>query len=118
MQSLLYHPVTILLICLLAVVFYVSLDQSARKADVSTKNVELLEQEISQMASEVSQLEAAVEEAEQEFAQEKIIRNELRKQKEGEVVFQVPDLVVPELPPDPTPEPKTPWQEWREVLWR
>ncbi|MEX0895852.1 MAG: hypothetical protein WDZ94_02840 [Patescibacteria group bacterium] len=117
MRTLLYHPIAVILILLVAVLFYISLDQSARKAEVSTKNVELLQQEITQMTSDVSQLEKDLEDNDLSFTQEQILRNELRQKKEGEVVFQVPDFEIPELPPEPTPEPKTPWQEWREIVW-
>lgn len=117
MRTLLYHPVTIVLVLLVAILFNVSLNQSAQKAQVSIKNVALLEQEIRQMTSDVSRLEQDLETAGLSFTQEKILRNELRQQKDGEIVFQVPDFELPEVSPEPTPEPPTPWEEWQEVLW-
>lgn len=116
MRSLLKHPAVILLITILAVLYFLSLDSSAQKAEVSLETVAVLEQEVDEMASEVSVLEKQLEAANHPITQEKIIRNELLLQKPGEYVLQLPETEVVEAQL-PKAKEKSPWEEWQEVLF-
>lgn len=116
MTLLLKHPLVIVIITVVAIFYYVSLDKSAQKANTSSEAVQVLEQEMQKMTSDVSLLERELEAANHPVAQEKIIRNELLLQKPGEYVLQLPPLEVTEQTP-PQVEKKTPWEEWKEILF-
>lgn len=115
-MRLLYHPLTILATTLLAVIFALSLYTSRQKMRTSTEQISVLEQEVDQMANEVYQLNYQVQTATSSAAQEKIIRDELLMQKQGEIIVQLPPIDEVKLPtssPSPSPEP---WQQWRDLL--
>lgn len=115
-MRLLYHPLTILAFTLLSLIFALSLYSSRAKMRSSTEQISVLEQEIGQMASDVSDLEQQVQTATSSLSQEKIIRDELLMQRQGEIIVQLPpveEIVVPEPSPSPT---LTPWEEWRGLL--
>lgn len=116
MRNLLKHPAIVLLVTILAVLYYLSLDSSARKADVSSETVGILEQEVDKMASDVSVLEKRLETADTPLAKEKVVRNEMLMKKEGEYVLQLPEIESSEPAPE-VQQDKTPWQEWQEILF-
>ncbi len=91
-RNLLYHPVTVLFITIIAITFYFSLDRSAQKTQKSSENIRVLEHEINQVSQEVIELEEKIIETESQQFQEKVVRNELLLQKEGEYVLQIPEL--------------------------
>src|SRR5688500_128724 len=110
MTSLLKHPFILVIITVVALFYYLSLDKSAQKAEISSQTVLDLEQEIGQISGEVAILEKQLESANHPISQEKIIRNELLMQKPGEYVLQLPSIEVIEKTP-PQAETKTPWEE-------
>lgn len=116
MTSLLKHPIVLVTVTVVALFYYLSLDKSAQKADISSQTVQDLEQEIGQISGEVAILEKQLESANHPISQERIIRNELLMQKSGEYVLQLPTIEVTEKIPPPA-ESKTPWQEWKEILF-
>lgn len=116
MLNLLKHPAVALLITIFAVLYYLSLDSSAQKAAVSSETVGELEQEVDQISNEVAVLEKKLETANHPITQEKVVRNELLLQKSGEYVLQLPPIAVTETTASKV-EKKTPWQEWKEVLF-
>ena len=91
-RNLLYHPVTVLFITIIAITFYFSLDRSAQKTQKSSENIRVLEHEINQVSQEVIELEEKIIETESQQFQEKVVRNELLLQKEGEYILQIPDV--------------------------
>lgn len=117
MTSLLKHPVIIVIITIIALFYYLSLDKSAQKASTSSQTVQVLEDEISQMNSEVSVLEKQLEAVNHPVAQEKVIRNELLLQKPGEYVLQLPTMDIPEAQTAEIKE-KTAWEEWKILLFQ
>lgn len=116
MSSLLKHPVTVIVITIIALFYYLSLDKSARKAEVSSEAVSQLEGELSQIQGEVSVLEKQIESVNHPISQEKALRNELLLQRPGEYVLQVPPIEVSETP-HIQQEQTTPWQEWKKILF-
>ena len=116
MRSFLSHPVIVLLFIVLAIVFYISLDQSSQRAVNSKQEIQQLENEIAHTQNEVSKLESELKIAEHPITVEKVIRDQLLMQKENEYVFQLPEIEVIEKKPTPEIE-RTPWEEWREVLF-
>ncbi len=111
-----YHPIALILLTLIGVLFSASLFSSLKKTRTSTEQVAVLEQEIEQMTSNVSDLEEQVAQAQTPEAQEKIIRDELLMQKEGEILVQLPEISenkYKRLEVKPSPKP---WDEWKELL--
>lgn len=90
--KLLYHPVTIFLVSLLVIIFYFSLDASSKKTQKSSENIAVLEHEVNQISKNVIDLEEKIQLSESEAFKEKVIRNELLLQKEGEIILQISDL--------------------------
>lgn len=115
-HSLFYHPVIVVIVSILCLLFYLSLDRSAQKAATSSETVEVLEEEIKTIDGNVAVLESQLELANHPVSQEKVIRNELLLQKPGEYIVQLPEVSVSESTPNPTATP-TPWEEWKKVLF-
>lgn len=117
MQKLLTHPLTLIICTALTIVFFISLEQSNQTVKTSITNLQALEEQNTELAAEVGALETQVAAAQTNLAKEKIIRNELLLQKEGEYVVQLPpeDMeVASEVTAD---EAKTPWEAWKAVLF-
>ena len=116
MTALLKHPAVVVLVTMVALFYYLSLDRSAKKAAISSETVASLESEVDLAAQEVSVLEKQLEAANHPISQEKVIRNELLLQKPGEYVFQIPNITVEEAAVAKQEE-TTPWQEWQKVFF-
>lgn len=119
-RKLLYHPVTVAFITVLAVAFYFSLDKSAQKTQSSTQNIRVLEHEIDHASKEVILLEEKIQQTESLQFQEKVVRNELLLQKEGEIVLQIPTPVennFDNCEGCSTSESTTPLDSWRSILF-
>jgi hypothetical protein len=93
-HKLLYHPVTLLFVTIIAITFFFSLDKSAKKTLSSTENIRVLEHEINHVSDEVILLEEKILQTESLQFQEKVVRNELLLQKEGEYILQIPDTAI------------------------
>ena len=91
MKNLLYHPLAIITLTLLCVLFIVSLRKTAQKSEVSSQNVQLLEEKINQLSGEIELEKQAIEYAQSDLAQEKRLRDELLLQKSGEYILQIPE---------------------------
>jgi len=87
--KLIYHPITILVITIVAIAFFFSLDKSSRKTQSSNENIKILEYEVNQVSSEIVSLEEKIEDTQSDQFKEKIIRNELLLQKPGEYILQI-----------------------------
>ena len=83
MAKLVYNPIFLTALTILSIIFSISLYKSAKKSQYSAQNLQNLETEVSKIEQDISLLEASLEEANQPFAQEKIIRDELLMKKEG-----------------------------------
>ena len=116
MIKLLYHPLTISLLTVGAGWLSWSLYSSSLQMKGASGQLRVLEQENTEIARDVSRLKYELHEAQSEYSQERIIRNELLMQKPGEYV--VPVSLAAESSssatlPSPTP---TVWQEWWELV--
>lgn len=117
MGKILSHPVTMIIISLVAVVFVISLRKNTQKTDVSRQTTQSLETEVSQLSAEVIGLQNRQAQVDSEFYKEQLIRNELLMQKEGEYVLKI--VLPEETPPISVPEdtPTTPKQKWFSLLF-
>lgn len=103
----------------ISIVFSISLYKSAQRTNISSQNLESLEQEVAEIEQEVAQLEESLETAKQPLAKEKIIRNELMMQKPGEYVIQIAtEELSNQAKKLPNQEKNlSPWQEWRQLYF-
>lgn len=116
MTKLLHHPLVVVFLTAVAVLFIMSLRKTAQKGQVANQNVTLLESRIDQLSGQIEAEQSAIKYADTQLAKEKVLRNELLMQKPGEYVLQIPDdeVGITEIG---TVEQKTAWQEWRELLF-
>jgi cell division protein FtsB len=116
MQRLLAHPITIVAITVLTILFFTSLDKNSQTAQTSIKNLQALDQQTKSLETEVKNLESQVQSAQTNLSKEKIIRNELLLQKEGEFVVQLPaDLGAVKMEEAQVKQ-ETAWEGWKKVF--
>ena len=89
MIKIIYHPFIIIILTIIGIIFFLSLDKSSQKTEISNKNIEILEQEINEMSVQTSELDEKIIEANTDKFKEKVIRNELLLQKPGEIIIQL-----------------------------
>lgn len=124
MVAILRHPVVILLISVAVLVFLFSLDKTSDQRTLSAAYIEEQEKEIAKLLAQTEALEAEAVESSSEVVKEKIIRNELLMQKDGEYSVMLPDLEVGEVEEaagaasqkTDSSEKSSPWAKWRELL--
>ena len=90
-RNILYHPISIVIITILAILFYISLEQSSKKTEQSAQQIEILESEVNQLSDKIISLEEKIVLADSDEFKEKVVRNELLLQKEGEYILQIPE---------------------------
>lgn len=115
MKTLLFHPLTALIITVLAIVFFLSLQTNKNEISRSSDTIHLLEQEVDKISSETSVSEEKLEDAKSPLTKEKIARDELLMQKPGETILQLPPIEETDIPE--VDQPKTPWEQWKELLF-
>ena len=86
-----YHPIAILTITIVSILFFVSLDKSSKKTQSSSENIRVLENDVNKISNEIIILEEKIEETQTEQFKEKVLRNELLLQKPGEYILQIPE---------------------------
>ena len=89
MRNLFFHPLIILLVTIIFLLFIFSLRKTAQKSEISSQNVAVLEERIDQLTGEIELEKQALDYANSPLAKEKILRNELLLQKPGEYVLQI-----------------------------
>lgn len=116
MQKILSHPLVMLLTLILAGAILFSLQGTKQKTERGGEVVEKNQATVDELRQTADQLRNQLEESQSTFEKEKVLRDELLEQKEGEVVIQLP-AITPIVSPSPTPTPTlTPWQQWRGIL--
>ncbi len=116
MNKLLSHPLFILLLTLFCGLFWLSLYRSTQSFSASKQNLAKVKTEINFKAQELSKLESEYQTAQQDFTKEKIARNELLLQKEGEFIVQLPPQEKKSVETVEVAT-HTPWQKWKDLLW-
>ncbi len=118
MIKIIYHPFIIIIFTVISIIFFISLDKSSQKTEISSKNIEILEQEINDMSAQTAQLEEKIIDSDSEAYKEKVIRNELLLQKPGEKIIQLPSVNYKEsnIEPD-TVENKQPLDMWLDLIF-
>jgi len=100
----------------LIVVFSLSLRKTRLKSEYSAYVLKQKEAGVAELKSEVESLKKKNQSLDDEYVQEKIIRDELLMQKPEEIVFQLPpELAQPSPSPTPTPTPANIYK-WKNLL--
>ncbi|NCN51016.1 MAG: hypothetical protein GW762_00670 [Candidatus Pacebacteria bacterium] len=94
MTKLLEHPITLVIASVLFVLFFYSLRQTGNKTEQSSQEIAVLEEKAYQASKEVQSLQEELEQSKSAEYKERIVRDELLLQKEGEYIVQ---LAVPEI---------------------
>ena len=115
-KKILFHPLVFLLISLASLLLIFSLYQNAQEITNSTTDLKKIELEVDQKEQKIESLENQLNQAQTNFTKERIIRDELLMQKEGELIIQIPEDQTIEIPQIDEEKPLTPWQEWKNLL--
>ena len=117
MQKLLRHPLFMLIVGVVAVIFVLSLRTTEQATQKKAAAVDQNQARVTELQLEKDRLQNQLNDAQQPFLQEEILRNELLEQQEGEVVIQLPS-VAPNILPSPSPTPTTaPLEAWKELIF-
>ena len=112
------HPITIIAISVAAFLLIISLRQTSQKSQQSTSEVSVLEEKAYNLSKEVQDLQTELEHSKSPEYKEKIIRDQLLLQKEGEYIVQ---LTAPETPSSDTEiteeQPRSNQDKWLEILF-
>ncbi len=117
MQRLLRHPVTLIIVTILAGIFYFSLEKSSYVSQISAEKLEEIRNESKRAEQEVKQLQLTAERSQSAFSKEKVIRDELLMQKPGEYIAQLSNPPEEEVAHESLNTSQTPWQQWKQLLF-
>jgi len=92
MKNILLHPITALFFTILSIIFIISLQKTRQRSENVTQVADQLKVQVDQLRLELDQAENSLNQNNLGLEQEKVIRNELLQQKEGEIIFQLPHV--------------------------
>lgn len=115
-KKVLYHPIVVALITVLAIYFIISLKSNEQKLDLSKQNLTQEKSSVSTLEQEVQDQKQKLEQSKLPLNQEKIIRNELLMQKPNELVIQLPEVQL-RASTKTQAAPLTPWEKWQALLF-
>ena len=91
------QPLVMVVVVLLCILLILSLRESSHKAQLSKTNLEENQANVGQLESQHQAKLDLLEQSQNDLYKEKIQRNELLQQKEGEITIQLPDVNPNEL---------------------
>lgn len=115
MKKILYHPLVITAVTILVMIIIFSLRHNLKRLSLSQENLRSAQIVYEKQKQETAKQEAMLENMQQPLAKEKLVRNELLKQKEGEVLIKLPDITIERQESEKKQE-KTIFEQWLEVL--
>jgi hypothetical protein len=122
-RQILEHPLMIVLISFFIILIMFSLQESKRKAKLDSKNLEQNRQNIELLEKNLSEKEAFFEQSQSDLYKEKILRNELIKNKKGETVIQIEksnfdSIIEEESTLNPIDYRLQNWQAWWQLVFK
>ncbi len=115
MKKIIYHPLAIIFLSILALYSIFSLRKSLEKINISRENLANIKNQVDQLGSEVEDKEQKLQQAQKNYSKEKITRDELLLKKPGEYVIQLPELGVEKKETGSSLSPK-PSRQWANLL--
>ena len=89
-EQIMAHPLMVILISFLAILLILSLQENKQKALLSSENLEQNQENIKLLKDTVNKKEEFFNQTQNDLYKEKLRRNELVQNKEGETVIQIP----------------------------
>jgi cell division protein FtsB len=89
-QQILELPLMVVLVSFLAILLILSLQENKKKSLIDTKNLEQNQKNIELLETQVREKEEFLKQTQNDLYKEKLIRDELVKSKDGEIVVQIP----------------------------
>ena len=89
-QKIFELPLVIVLISFLAILLILSLQENKKKSLIDTKNLEQNQKSVELFEKKVEEKEQFLQQAQDDLYKEKLIRDELVKSKDEEIVVQIP----------------------------
>jgi cell division protein FtsB len=89
-QEILELPLVAVLIGFLAILLILSLQENKNKSLIDSDNLQQNQENIELLEKKVKEKEEFLQQAQDDLYKEKLIRDELVKNKEGEIVVQIP----------------------------
>lgn len=117
--SLLDQPGLKILALIVTLGLIISMRASMNSADTSAESLLNFEKELEKIEENVDTLQTRIENSKSDFYQEKLQRNELLKNKEGEMVLQIADGAYRDnlqMLQNEQVQEKTIYEEWQQVL--
>ena len=96
-RSFLAQPLVMMIAAVLCILLILSLRESSHKAQLSKTNLEENQANVGQLETQHQAKLDLLEQSQNDLYKEKIQRNELLQQKEGEIIIQLPDVKLNEL---------------------
>jgi cell division protein FtsB len=120
-QQILENPLMIILISFLAILLIFSLQESKQKALLDSENLEQNRENINLLEKDVQDKEEFFAQTQNDLYKEKIMRNELIKNKKGEIVIQIAKtdfdpIIKEEVDSDKIDYRLQNWQSWWQLL--
>ena len=117
LQDLLHHRIFAWTVIVLTIIMTGSMISNLWQVTHRPDNTVGQAEEVRVLENQLEQLKKDIEKQQSPENQEKVIRDQLNMQKEGEVIIQLPPLPTPTPFPTPNPSP-TPqiYQQWWSVL--
>jgi hypothetical protein len=117
MFKILSHPLTIVFITLCTVIFSLSMTKHGRRQSNYQPQVQALMAREQELQTQKEILEFKKELSAKSIVQEKIIRDDLWRQKPGEIILDLSDFQMsPPPPPPPAAPPPSSLQQWQRLL--
>lgn len=116
LNRVLFHPFTIFTVTVITILVTLSLRRTIGEFKQANQSLEQTKQQVEKLKEQQSQLQAKVTQSTSAFTKEKIARDELLLQVEGEQILQV-------ILPTPTPTTtqietqKQPLDQWLNLIW-
>lgn len=117
-EQIIQHPLTLLTAICLVLVFSFSLMRNRQKAQISEDSLKQLQDNIESLESAVSNKSEQLQQSQSQLAREKIIRNELLQQQEGEIVLQIPEAELrDQLNKEEEQSDNSPLEAWKNLFF-
>ena len=115
MKKLLFHPISAIILTIVSLSVISSLRSHHQSLQSQQQLLLARKQEISQLETQLQQQQQQIEQASYAITKERMIRDELLMQKEGELIVQIPNFEPSNVEITPTPT-KIPMVEWQQLL--
>ena len=115
MKNLIYNPWSFSLFVIFAIMFGLSLKVTGKKAQTATSQLRQLESDTKILESRIASKSALASKSAQPFTKEKITRDELLLIKPGEIIIELPPIVLKTTDISIKPS-QTPLEKWQEIL--